>query len=138
MPRAKATNRQRTLRATLRRRVRRLYASFNRQAWARCLALIDPALHAAHKVDAAVYEASLRRFHDAYGVIDPWHLNISLHLEGAKRDPRPFAFVYLVWQDRDRAFHMFRERWVLDGGRWYTRVVGLVANEGETPADIST
>jgi hypothetical protein len=57
-----------------------------------------------------------------------------------KRDARPFAFVYIVWQDSDNEFHMFRERLVQDAGRWYTRVVGLVgkraaadANTGHVP-----
>ncbi len=44
-------------------------------------------------------------------------------------DPRPFAYVYIYWQDHRHAFRLFRERWVHDGGKWYTRVVGLVFHD---------
>lgn len=40
--------------------------------------------------------------------------------------PRPFAYVYVVWKDAAKEFHLFRDRWVKDGGQWFTRVVGLV------------
>ncbi|MFO0968477.1 MAG: hypothetical protein U0793_23215 [Gemmataceae bacterium] len=60
----------------------------------------------------------------------PWHIRLSPHLERSahQRDKRPFAYVYIVWQDDNHAFHMFRERWVKEGGRWFTRVIGLVPN----------
>jgi hypothetical protein len=65
----------------------------------------------------------------------------SLHMDAHenKRDDRPFSYVYIVWRDVRSVFHMFRERCVMDGGRWYTRVVGLVPNRepaalaGEVP-----
>jgi hypothetical protein len=55
---------------------------------------------------------------------------ISLHLDASanKHDERPFAYVYVIWQDEAHGFHMFRERWVKHSDRWFTRVVGLVAN----------
>jgi hypothetical protein len=31
-------------------------------------------------------------------------------------------------------FHMFRERWVLESGHWFTRVVGLVPNRKQPMA----
>ena len=48
-------------------------------------------------------------------------------------DRRPFAYVYVVWQDEAHGFHMFRERWVKDRGWWFTRVVGLVPNSPARP-----
>jgi hypothetical protein len=58
-------------------------------------------------------------------------VRISLHLTGSRpsSDPRPFANVYTVWQDERHEFHMFRERWVRDGDKWYTRVAGLIINQ---------
>ena len=76
----------------------------------------------------------LQSFREVYGTISLWYIRISLHLDPAtnKRDPRPFAYVYVVWQDQAHAFHMFRERWVQDAGRWFTRVAGLVPNMKES------
>ena len=69
-------------------------------------------------------------FKDAHGSVNPWHIRISLHVDASlnKHDKRPFAHVYVVWQDKSHDFHMFRERWIKDSGRWYSRVVGLVPN----------
>jgi hypothetical protein len=77
-----------------------------------------------------VYVGQLARFRSAYGSIRPWHVRVSLHPDGAPKqgDPRPFAFVQIVWQDDRTGFHMFQDRWVVDGGTWYTRVVGLIPN----------
>jgi hypothetical protein len=76
----------------------------------------------------------MQAFKQAYGSIKPWKTQLSLHLNGApkQRDDRPFAYVYMIWQDEAYAFHMFRERWIQDHGKWYTRVVGLVPNQQET------
>lgn len=108
-----------------------MYASFNHGAWEKCHSLVDPRLREAGKVPLAQYAAGLHAFKSAYGSINPWHVRISLHLDTAsnKHDDRPFAYVYVIWQDAAHQFHMFRERWVLDAGRWYTRVAGLVGNQ---------
>jgi hypothetical protein len=94
--------------------------------------MLDPKL--VSKVEPAGYAERLQAFKRAYGAIHPWHLRISLHLDGSsnKRDPRPFAYIYLIWQDDAHEFHMFRERWVKDDDRWFTRVVGLVPNRQES------
>jgi hypothetical protein len=108
-----------------------MYEWFNRGAWDKCFSLLDPKLREVAKVNYPDYAGTLESFREAYGEIRPWgEIVLSLHLSGAPKhqDPRPFAFVYAVWQDRSHGFHMFRERWVKDCGRWFTRVVGLVPN----------
>lgn len=117
-------------REALRKRVRQLYEWYNERAWDKCFSLVDPKLRAQARCEKQAYADSLGRFMEFHGKVQPWHLRINLHLDASsnKQDPRPFAYVYLVWQDEACAFHMFRERWVEDGGRWFTRVVGLVAN----------
>ena len=129
--RAKSPKKEALAKGALRRRVMRWYDCFNSQRWSDCYRILDPRLTSSGKVNAETYTRSLRTFHSRYGAIRPWHLRISLHLAGSRpaSDPRPFAYVYTVWQDARHEFHMFRERWVLDGKRWHTRVAGLVVNE---------
>jgi hypothetical protein len=117
-------------RRALRRRVENFYRRFNRGAWEECYALVDPRLRDADRVALSSYAESLRAFGEAYGSVRPWYVRISLHLDARsnKRDARPFAYVYVVWQDAANEFHMFRERWVKDGDEWFTRVAGLVVN----------
>jgi hypothetical protein len=117
-------------RAALRRRVHQIYLSFNRGLWDKCVALVDPLLKEHSKVKPSVYVEQQQAFKHTYGRIDPWHIRISLHLDASsnKHDPRPFAYVYILWQDAGHGFHMFRERWVQHGGRWFTRVAGLLPN----------
>jgi hypothetical protein len=111
-----------------------MYAWFNQESWDKCFTLIDPKLTAQSKPPSADYSERLRAFKHCYGSIRPWYIRISLHLDASsnKRDSRPFAYVYVVWQDEAHGFHMFRERWVKDSGRWFTRVVGLVPNRHES------
>jgi hypothetical protein len=72
----------------------------------------------------------MQAFKNVYGSVNLWLTRVSLHLDGAPKqsDKRPFAYVYVIWQDDVHNFHMFRERWIKDHGRWFTRVVGLVPN----------
>jgi hypothetical protein len=121
-------------RTGLRRRVRQFYAHFNRVRWDRCHALLDPRLRNEGRVEQGDYAEGLNTFKGAYGSIKLWYVRVSLHLDAASntRDPRPFAYVYVIWQDADDGFHRFRERWVRHAGHWYTRVAGLVASSGKT------
>jgi hypothetical protein len=122
-------------RAALRGRLKRFYNLFNQRAWDKCYEYLDPRLRQPDKVNFALYAQSLGNFAEHYGDIESWHTDISLHLDASrnKQDPRPFAYVYVFWQDKRHAFHVFRERWVREAGSWYTRVVGLVTHEA--PAD---
>ena len=122
-------------RAALRARVRGMIRDLNAGRWEDCWETIDPKLRAKGTPEVKSYAGQLEAFRDAYGRINPWHTRISLHLDAPanKRDPRPFAYVYIVWKDAANEFHLFRERWVKDGGKWYTRVTGLVpASASET------
>jgi len=118
--------------SALRRRIRGLYLNYNLGAWARCYRFLDPRLRETGKVETAQYGDSLSAFKEHYGAINIWHVRISLYSEVRtnKHDERPFAYVYVIWQDAHNEVHLFRERWVFDSGRWYTRVVGLVTHEG--------
>jgi hypothetical protein len=129
-----STSHEASEREALRRRVKRLYEWFNQESWDECFSLVDPRLKDQAKVKGPIYRESLQEFKQAYGKIAPWYMRISLHLgvSSNKQDERPFAYVYVIWQDAERGFHMFRERWVKDSGRWFTRVVGLVPNRQES------
>lgn len=117
-------------RRAVRRRVRQMCEWFNREQWDKCFLLIDPNLRAKGRVAFDDYVAKLAAFKRSYGEIQPWHIKLSLRIDGTcnKLDSRPFAYVYVVWKDDHREFHLFRERWVKDADQWYTRVVGLVPN----------
>lgn len=120
-----------TERQALRRQVKRFYTQFNKANWRECHLLIDPQLIRKNRVDLGAYSERMQAFKDAYGSIKPWFTRLSLHLQAAPKqaDRRPFAYVYVVWQDEAHGFHIFRERWVKDDGQWFTRVVGLVPNQ---------
>lgn len=121
------------LRQSLRQRVKQFYCRFNKGAWQDCYALIDPELTGQGKVSLDTYSKLMQSFKNVYGTVKPWQTRLSLHLAAAPKqhDKRPFAYVYLIWQDEAHGFHMFRERWIHDRGQWFTRVVGLVPNRQE-------
>lgn len=134
MIRAKHSVRSETAeRQALRRRVRQMYDWFNQGLWEKCFSLIDPRILEKSTRKFPAYAERLQEFQEAYGAIRPWHVRIKLYLDfsSSKHDDAPFAYVYTVWQDDSHRFHMFRERWVQHGGRWFTQVVGLVVNQQE-------
>src|SRR5690349_4496590 len=112
--------------AWLTRRVKGLYKAFNGRHWRECFDYLDPSLRSGARVTPENYAQSLAAFREHYGTIDVRHIEKSLHLKPSKhqQDKRPFAYVYVFWQDAHKQFHLFRERWVKDGSRWYTRVAG--------------
>jgi hypothetical protein len=120
--------------AALRRRIKPMHHHFNQGLWDKCVALVDPALKEQSKVQRSVYPKQLQVFKETHGSINPWHIRICIHLQSSsnKRDPRPFAYAYVVWQDASHGFDMFKERWISDSGHWFTRVAGLVANRHDS------
>ena len=112
----------------LRRAIRSFYDSYRREKWLPCFNRIDPQLREGSKVDFDGYQDSLQTFREAYGDVSILTIVLS-EVHRSKHDPRPFAFASIVWRDRSHEFHVFRERWVFDGKRWYTRVVGLVTHQ---------
>ena len=121
-------------RKALHRRARKMYDAFNRGLWEKCFSLIDPELRESSRVKLSVYADQMAAFQKVYRQIKPWHIRTSLHFEKGPRGDhsRPFAYVYVVWQDHANEYHMFRERWVKHADHWYTRVAGLVANRQNT------
>jgi hypothetical protein len=117
--------------------VKQFYVRFNQSDWNGCYALIDPQLIQQGKVKLDTYSELMRAFKRVYGSVKPWLVRLSLHLDAASKggDKRPFAYVYVVWQDNSHGFHMFRERWIKDDGHRFTRVVGLVPNTNESASD---
>jgi hypothetical protein len=113
--------------------VKQFYRRFNKADWDACYALIDPQLTQTGKVKRDIYAELMQAFKEVYGSVNLWHTRLSLHLKATpqQRDRRPFAYVYVIWQDDAHGFHMFRERWIKDHGRWFTRIVGLVPNRQE-------
>ena len=120
-------------REALRKRVKQFYLRFNEEDWAACYSMLDPQLTQQGKVDPAAFADQMQAFKKVYGRVQLWLTRLSLHLavSAKQRDRRPFAYVYVIWQDGAHGFHMFRERWVEENGRWFTRVVGLVPNKSE-------
>ena len=105
-----------------------MYSWFNQGQWEKCFSLIDPKLIKHGKVKLLLYAERMQGFKQVYGAIHPWHVRISPHLDASanKHDKRPFAYVYVIWQDEVHGFHMFREMWVKESGRWFTHVLGLI------------
>ena len=116
------------LNASLRRAIRSFYGSYRHEKWTLCFNRIDPQLREAAKVDFDSYQDSMQTFRQAYGDVVILVIEVS-EIHRSKHDPRPFAFASIVWRDRSHEFHVFRERWVYDDKRWYTRVVGLVTHQ---------
>jgi hypothetical protein len=113
--------------------VKQFYRRFNKADWGACHALIDPQLTRQGKVKVETYSELMQTFKDVYGSVKPRWTRLSLHLRAAptQRDKRPFAYVYVIWQDDAHGYHMFRERWIKDHGQWFTRIVGLIPNRQE-------
>jgi hypothetical protein len=124
----KMSPRERAERQALRRRVQQFYRRFNKGAWDECYALIDPKLTGSSKINLDAYVDTMKRFKEVYGTVKPRWTDVRLHLDASpsQRDKRPFAYVYVLWQDEAHEFHMFRERWIQEQSKWFTRVVGLV------------
>src|SRR5688572_25835596 len=96
--RLKPSRKEAAARNALRRRVTQWQERFNSARWHECFTLVDPRLTSTGKVNEARYGQTLSEFKMRYGSIRCWHVRISMHLKGASSDPRPFAYVYVVWQ----------------------------------------
>src|SRR5438270_9264209 len=118
-------------RARLRGRIGQFHRHFGRGNWPKCYEYLDPRLRDGAKVEYGAYAKSLAAFREYYGPVQIDHIRLSIHPGGrnTKRDPRDFAYAYVFRKDNRHAFHLFRERWVKEGGTWYTRVAGLVVRE---------
>src|SRR5438477_12922497 len=88
-------------------RVRRLYKAFNLGRWEACFGVVDPKLRKSASIKQHDYADQMENFRAVYGEVKPWHVRLSLHLSSKsnKHDSRPFAYVYVVWQDTANQFH---------------------------------
>jgi len=116
---------------TLRRAIRGFYDNYRKEKWELCYNRIDPKLLAAGKVDFDCYRDSLTAFKQRYGDVSILLIRIG-EVHKGKHDQRPFVYASVIWRDRLEDFHVFRERWIFENGRWYTRVVGLVMHSEQT------
>jgi len=112
-------------------RVVHFYRFFNRRDWGRCHDYIDPKLK--EKVEPGDYSQTMEQFFSEYGPIQQIRIRRLTIYPGnvSKTDERDFAYVIIAWKDRRDVLHQFRERWIKDRGRWFTRVVGLVPHQAE-------
>jgi hypothetical protein len=114
-------------------RINFFYRFFNQRNWARCYEYVDPKLSAKTKSGLSDYSQTMRDFFEAHGPIAQVKiLKISIHsgIE-AKNDQRDFAYVVISWIDKSNELYHFRERWIKDREKWFTRVIGLVPNRSE-------
>jgi hypothetical protein len=118
-------------RTALRKQLNAFSYAFNKKDWERCFQFVDPKLRAGGRVNFPDYSASLARFFERYGPVHRIYTKINpyLNVTTNRHDDRPFAYAIVFWQDKDHAFHVFRERWVKENDSWYTRVAGLVAHQ---------
>lgn len=114
-------------------RIVNFYRFFNRQDWLRCHHYIDPKLQSQSAVSLADYSRSMQTFFEEYGPIqDVRIVKLNIHAGSqAKADRREFAYLVISWKDKKNQFHHFKERWIKDRDKWFTRVVGLVPTPAE-------
>lgn len=114
-------------------RINFFYRFFNLQEWARCYEYVDPKLRAKRESGLSDYSRIMREFFMAHGPVEQVKiLKISIHSGiTAKDDQRDFAWVVISWKDKANEFHRFKERWIKDGEKWFTRVIGLMPNRTE-------
>ncbi len=112
----RSTQRVASERKNLRRRGRQFYRRFNEGDWQKCYAQIDPRLTQQRKTEPSTYAERMRAFKNVYGSVQLQWVRLSMHMDASAnpRDKRPFAYVYVLWQDDAHEFHMFRERWIKD------------------------
>ena len=74
------------------------------------------------------YENALREFLDQFGVVKVVEINLELHLNETSKlyDGRDFAIGKTCWADEAGNHHVFSERWVFEGRKWYTRSTGFL------------
>ncbi len=115
--------------ANLARRIRRFYVLLNEQRFAQCYRHIDPVVRAKAVSDTLQrYEEAAQEFVTHYGSIRVRAVEVQTHLDepSVLYGGRDFAVGRTVWEDSTGSEHVFQERWVRDGQRWYTRSTGFV------------
>ncbi len=116
--------------AAIQQRVREYYAHLNARRFERCYSFLDPRLLAKpNTVTRFQYEAALAEFLSAVAAVRVRAVTITgLHLNEPSKlyEGRDFALGKTDWEDAAGNSYQFAERWVCDGGEWYTRSTGLL------------
>jgi hypothetical protein len=115
--------------SALEKRIRQFYELLDEQNFGKCFRHIDPAVRGeSFSVTEYQYENSLRQFLTCYGHIRVIGITLQLHIGEPSElyANRDFAVGQTTWADEFGVEHVFQERWVRDGQRWYTRSTGLV------------
>jgi hypothetical protein len=118
------------------KRIRRFYELLNKESFDQCFRHIDPLLRGeSFSVTEYQYENSLRQFVACYGYIRVIAIALELHLgeSSVLYANRDFAVGQTTWADTFGEEHLFQERWVRNGRRWYTRSTGLVTPTSSPP-----
>jgi hypothetical protein len=124
-----ATSTTRNQTSAVERRARQFYQHLNAHEFGKCFAMIDPIIRGSStSVTAYQYENALRQFVAFYHRIDLLSVTLEVHLDEPSNlfGNRDFAVGQTCWTDKNGDEHVFQERWVRDGQRWYTRSTGFV------------
>src|ERR1700722_13704446 len=104
-------------RSALRRRIRSYYRYLNLHTYEKCYSFLDPSLRQHSRVEEHQYVKSLVEFLDHFGTIDIQIIKIELYLGvQAGAGIQDCAYPLIVWKDSRHVPHLFRERWVKEGG----------------------
>jgi hypothetical protein len=123
------TTKTRISAAALKRRMKRFYELLNRREFQSCYELIDPRVRAkASSVTLLQYQNSLARFLERMGSVEVTDTRFELHLDEPSTlyEGRDFAIGKTSWRDAGGVEREFAERWVHEGGKWYTRSTGFL------------
>lgn len=115
--------------SSLRRRIRRFYELLSERQIERCHQMLDPRIREQPtSVTFLQYDNSARDFLAAVGAVEVREIELELHVNEANKlyENRDFAVGQTRWIDEHGTEHVFQERWVREGRRWYTRSTGFV------------
>jgi hypothetical protein len=122
----------------LEKRIREFYALVNNEIFGKCFRHIDPVIRDdVFAVREYQYENSLRELLACCGYIRVVGVTLELHIGEPSElyANRDFAVGQTAWADEFGVEHMFQERWVRNGQRWYTRSTGFVIPTTHSPQD---
>lgn len=123
------TTTQSSKESILKRRIREFYDLLNQGQFPGCFQMIDPRIrHNPNSVTLFQYENSLREFLNVIGLVLIDNTSIEIHTDEPSEiyAGRDFALGKTTWDDERGQKHVFSERWVLEGGAWYTRSTGFL------------
>jgi hypothetical protein len=122
----------------LEKRIRQFYQLLNEENFGKCFRHVDPVVRGeSSSVTEYQYENSLRRFLAFCGYSRVVRVALQLHIgeRNVLYANRDFAVGQTTWADEFGVEHVFQERWVRNGQRWYTRSTGLVTPAAHPPRD---